>query len=247
MSDRISNEFSIGRILGNSFSILNKNIISFGIMALILMIPNAYFLILPLTGGVITLGAFDNVFGIITVTLLVQIIFSSLLTAMLVYGTFNSIRGQLVSFSQMLSKGLSIVFPVIGLSIVVFLIVGLGTILLIIPGIILFIMFYVAIPVKVIESAGISDCLTRSKSLTDGHKWGIFGLLVIVSIASAVLNMAATSSIAMMGSFIIPSVLLYVLTAYITAFGAVMSAMVYYELRSEKEGIDIDQLSEVFA
>ncbi len=76
---------------------------------------------------------------------------------------------------------------------------------------------------------------------------GGFGLLVIVSITSAVLNMAATSSIAMMGSFIIPSILLYVFTAYITAFAAVMSAMVYYELRSEKEGIDIDQLSEVFA
>ncbi len=173
MSDRISSEFSIGRILGNSFSILNKNIISFGIMALILMIPNAYFLILPLTGGVITLGGFNNFFGIIAVTLLVQMVFSSLLTAMLVYGTFNSIRGQQVSFSQMLSKGLSIVFPVIGLSIVVFLIVGLGTILLIIPGIILLIMFYVAIPVKVIEGVGISDCLTRSKSLTDGHKWGV--------------------------------------------------------------------------
>ncbi len=247
MSDQIPSEFSIGRILGNSFSILNKNIISFGIMALILMIPNAYFLILPLTGGVITLGAFDNSFGIIAITLMVQMIFSSLLTAMLVYGTFNSIKGQQVSFSQMLSKGLSIVFPVIGLSIVIFMIVALGTILLIIPGIILFTMFYVAIPVKVIESVGISDCLTRSKSLTDGHKWGIFGLLVIISIASAILNMAVTSSIVMMGSFIIPSILLYVLTAYITAFAAVMSAMVYYELRSEKEGIDIDQLSEVFA
>lgn len=232
MSDQISSEFSIGRVLANSFLILNINIVSFGIMALILTIPNGYFLISSLTGEAVTVGGIDNVFAVMGITLLVEIVFISLLTAMLVYGTFNSMRGQQVSFSHMLSKGLSIVFPVIGLSIVIGLIVGLGTLLLIIPGLYFYIMYYVAIPVKVIEGAGIGDCLSRSKNLTDGHKWGIFGLLWIFIIGFTILYMIAEAVVGMMGSILVSAILLFLLTAYITAFGAVMSAVVYYELRS---------------
>ena len=193
----LTREFSVGRVLANSFSTLNSNLPSFGLLALILMIPNAYFIIAPLGGSPVTLGDISN--------------------------------------------------PLAIAAIIIGFIIALGMFLLIVPGVILAIMFYVAIPVRVVEGRNIGDCLSRSEKLTKGHRWSIFGLLVLVVIISTLINAVAGGLMAIIGNLPLMGTILYIVSAYITAFGSVISAMVYYELRAAKEGVDIDELSQVFA
>ncbi|WP_339861347.1 hypothetical protein [Paremcibacter congregatus] len=243
----LTREFSVGRVLANSFSTLNSNLPSFGLLALILMIPNAYFIIAPLGGSPVTLGDISNPLAIAGVTMVLQVVFGSLLSAMLIYGTFESMKGHKVNIGDLISKGLAVVFPVVGLAIIIGFIIALGMILLIVPGVILAIMFYVAIPVRVVEGRNIGDCLSRSEKLTKGHRWSIFGLLVLVVIISTLINAVAGGLMAIIGNLPLMGTILYIVSAYITAFGSVISAMVYYELRAAKEGVDIDELSQVFA
>lgn len=247
MSDQFSSGFSIGRVLSSSFSVLNKNIVTFGILSLILTAPNGYFVIMSLTGDMVKIAGIENNIAVFALNILVQFIFNSLLAAMLIFGAFSSMRGRTFGFAELLSKGLSVLFPVLGLSVIVGVIVTIGIFLLIVPGIILMIMFYVAIPVKVVEGVGIGDCMSRSEKLTKGYRWEIFGLLFIIGIFSMMVNLIAGLLAGMMGDAVISSILVYIFTAYLAAFGAVLSAIVYYELRAEKEGVDIEALARVFA
>ena len=56
--------------------------------------------------------------------------------------------------------------------------VGIGFVLLVVPGLILACMFFVAVPVAVVERPGVFEALARSGRLTRGHRVPILGVLV---------------------------------------------------------------------
>jgi hypothetical protein len=122
-----------------------------------------------------------------------------------------------------------------------------GLIVFVIPAIVIFVIWYVAVPACVIERRDAIESLSRSQELTRGHRWAIFGLLLIVAIASGI-GSYLLESVAMLvlGSTIaaIVSALWSVLTS---AYGAVALTVVYHDLRVEKEGVDAEQIAEMFA
>jgi hypothetical protein len=71
---------------------------------------------------------------------------------------------------------------VVGLSLLVGLAAGLACLLLIVPGVILFIMWSLAVPAKVLENKGVTDAMSRSSDLAK-NDWGrifVIWLLFIV-------------------------------------------------------------------
>ena len=80
-----------------------------------------------------------------------------------------------------------------GTALLGYFLVGLASILLLIPGIVVLCMFYVAIPVAVVERMGASDALSRSKALTAGHKMTIFGLTLLSGLVFFVVFFLITS------------------------------------------------------
>jgi hypothetical protein len=59
-----------------------------------------------------------------------------------------------------------------------------GLILLIVPGVILYVMWSVAAPALVEERLGPVEALGRSRELTRGARWKVFGLLLVVTVIS---------------------------------------------------------------
>ena len=173
-----------------------------------------------------------------------------ILQGVVLFVTISRLNGKSVDISQAFAAGLRFFFPILGVSILTGLGVALGMILLVVPGIILSIMWVVAVPVVVAEKVGVMGSLQRSRDLTRGNRWKIFGLIVI---AASVINMALGGvGGAMAGSVATPgapaallavTALVAVVTAVISAAGA---ALIYYELRSSKEGVGAEQIASVF-
>ena len=140
---------------------------------------------------------------------------------------------------------------VLGVAIVAGIILILGFIALIIPGFIVMTMFWVVVPVAVIERQGVGSSLSRSRFLTYGHRWAIFGIVILLGLAQGL-------SQALAQTLLLPSIPLRVqdllpwlfgdllITAFFAALAAVTVGVGYYLLRSEKEGADIKTIAAVF-
>jgi hypothetical protein len=178
---------------------------------------------------------------------LLQIFCAPVATAAITYGVYQQMRGASPSISACLQVGLSTLFPLVGLAIVQGLGIFLGLLACVIPAIILTVRWAVAVPAKVEERVSVSDALSRSTFLTEGYRWQVFGVLVIIgainiglTIVLVLIFAAKTQS----GGFQFAASLLSIVT---TGLSATASAVMYYRLRGVKEGIDVDQISSVFA
>jgi hypothetical protein len=77
---------------------------------------------------------------------------------------------------------------------------AIGFVLLIIPGLILLVLWSVVAPVTVLERPGVFAAFGRSRELVRGNGWNVFGVIVIVFVAVAVISVAAGLASASLGS-----------------------------------------------
>lgn len=245
-------QFSIGRVIGSSFGVYARNFISFTILALLIGVIS---LVLGLTiaEDPAALAAGQINYMATGVGFLGLMVVNGLTQAAIIYGTFQDLRGQKAGLGDCIARGLTTVIPVIVGSILFSLAVGFASLLLLIPGIILALMWWVYIPVIVVEGKGITGSFGRSSELTSGRRWHILGLIVIVILisfaAQFVFGFVTVFAITLSGATdvtVIAAVIEYVATSLVTAFGAVLVAVGYYYLRAEKEGIDVNQIAAVF-
>jgi len=254
MAEPGSPAFSIGRVLGQGFGVFARNFISFTLLALLIglidLLARIFYFIPNQVGapGEFRVTGFD-VIALIFVTLLTY----SLTQATIIYGTFQDLRGDKAQIGSCVVHGLTSMFPVIIGSIILSIAVGLASLLVLIPGLILMAMWWVYIPAIVIERKSISAGFGRSVELTRGRGWAIFGIIIIILILSAgvtfVTHITSMSLIRISSSTHIslaPLILDYVGRSLTAAFGAVVVAVGYYHLRTEKEGIDVNQIASVF-
>lgn len=202
------------------------------------------FVIVALTGSCIMLG-----------NLLVQ--------AAIVRALMAHARGDRVSLRGCLAGSFGKVVPLIGLSLLMALGMIIGLVVLIVPAIIFSIIWSVAAPALVVEKLGIFAALGRSMSLSEGHRWRVFGLMALVLLfywafwtTMAFLFEAAGwagGSLLSDGGGLSTAAdivgALFSLAAWTLAlalWGAI-SASLYLELRTVREGPLTGDLAEVFA
>jgi hypothetical protein len=82
-------------------------------------------------------------------------------------------------------------WPLVAVSILFGLGLAVGFILLIIPGLILMVIWSVVAPVTVLERPGPFVAFGRSRELVRGNGWNVFGVIVLVFLAVAVVSIAA--------------------------------------------------------
>ena len=234
-------DFRVGNVLLRGLRILAHNFAPFALLALAFTAPPfIYAWVSPVAeAGAVTTGA-------IAISL-VDVLLTYLLTAALVYGTVRELRGSRASLSESVSRGLGLVFPVVGVAVVAGIATAVGSLLLVIPGLIVASMLWVAVPVAVVERPGVFASLRRSAELTKGKRWQVFGIIVIIFLF-AVVAAAITGAIidAVTQSPTVVSLMSWVITALFTALYAVVSAVSYHDLRIAKEGGDVQQIAAVF-
>jgi len=153
------------------------------------------------------------------------------------------------SFSKVKNQ----ILGVMGLSLLVGLVAGLACLALIVPGVLLFIMWSLAVPAKVLENLGVSDAMSRSMELTKGSRGRIFviGLLIIVLslgmswllqwpilIAAGVSAKGALRGISV-GWQVASLVATFISECLVGPLATIAFSLVYYDQRVRKEAFDL--------
>jgi uncharacterized membrane protein len=235
-----SGEFRIGDVFSKTATLLSRNFLIFFVVALVASLPRLLWAGMEVqTGGIFPWGRFFGGFALF-------LILNTLAQAVIVYGAFQVMRGRPVNLGECLRVGFSRFFPIIGLIICAYLAIWIGLILLIVPGIILGIMWYVGTPVCVVEQKGPLASLGRSSELTKGHRWKIFGMVLLLIIVAAIVGGIIVALLGLTGSSVLATLGTLVWNGVWGAFYAIFGVVTYHDLRVAKEGVDTDQIASVF-
>lgn len=244
-------EFRVGRVLGEAFNVLFKDLWKFLLLALVALLPSA--LLVAAFGGQASGGFgapspdFDTApFTILLIDIPLGILCYALSQAGTLYGAFQDMRGRPFDLGTAFAVAFRRFFPVLGVAICFGLAVGLASILLLVPGLMVLSAFYVALPACVMEGLGPFDSLSRSGALTKGQRWRVFGIFVVIIVVSMIVGALLQVIAVAIGGGIAGIVVNFVWNALYAAYNSVAIAVMYHDLRVLKEGIDIDRIAAVF-
>jgi hypothetical protein len=237
---------SIGGVFGRTFSALGANLVTFLVIAFLILLP-LFLFNLAVGGGLAVnpLVAGPSYY----IGLLLSMVLSYTAMGAMVYGTVAYLSGQKASLGDCLGRGLSAVLPVILVAILITIMTGIGMLLLVVPGLIVLVMTAAAVPAAVVERPGIWGSVKRSAELTKGNRWRVFALLIIFYLVLMAigwaLQFAGLPVLAPDGSMA-SIVMIYVWGGVTTTFFAVFGAVIYHDLRVAKEGVSASQIAAVF-
>ena len=248
----------IGRVVKNTFGVIGRNLRELLLLAAVLVgVPGALlgwvqFSMSPQAGEMGPISMVTTVIAGIAGYIL-TVIGSALLQASVTRVAVADLNGERVSAFEQARKSTASILPLIGVSFLATLGVLFGMLFLFVPGVILAVLWSVSQPVCVVERPGVFASLARSRNLTRGYRWPIFGLFVVYLIAYSVVSMViggvigaillAGGSAAVAVSTIVISVITSIAGSMLGVAGV---AAIYYELRAAKEGVGVDQLAAVF-
>ena len=167
-------------------------------------------------------------------------------TAIVLYAAFQDMRGQPVEIGPSIARALARFPTLVGLTLLMTVAVMLGFVLLIVPGIIMMVMWYLAVPVCMVEKTGPVRSLDRSQRLTKGHRWKLFGLYLFVVILGSIGDSVSAGVGAALARDVGSVLLQTVWQGISQALSSIMIVVAYYQLRVAKEGVDIDLIASVF-
>jgi len=243
----VEGELRVGHVFSSAWDIFSANFARFFAIGLVVALPNLLLLM--------TVPTETNAFGTtpapaalgwrVFIGLAIMMVLNLMSQAVILYIAFQYLRGQQVSMGEALQRGLARFLPILGLVILFGLGIWVGFLLLIIPGIMLMVRWSVAVPACVLEGTGPVASLGRSAALTKGHRWKIFGIFLLIWIASLVvatlLGLIANQFGRMANLFAN-----FFWTGLWAAYFNSVLVMVYHDLRVAKEGVDVDQIAAVF-
>jgi hypothetical protein len=256
IADSAATHFDIGRVVGRTFSVIKNNLITFGALSLIVALPylavtwnSARF-----RAGLFRDGRFDSdAMTFVAVSWFIYLLSTFLLQATVIHATVAYLNEKPAPVASCLATGLSSLLQLILITVLMFSALIAGMMLFVIPGIILAIMWFVAVPACVVERTGVIGAFRRSRELTRGHRWAIFGLYVVFLIFSIGLAAALQTPTTVEGAVSAaanPSIAQISISVTVTTFtstvGSTLVASIYYELRQIKDGIGPEALASVF-
>jgi MFS family permease len=247
-------DFRIGQVFSRAWSVFSGNFLKFMVVTGIASLPP---LLIPQPSPATPENPFGGVGLTFFLVMFLTIVLGMLSQAIVLYGAFQDMRGRPVSLADCLKVGLHRFFPIVGLALSEGVAVMLASMLLIVPGMILYMMWFVATPVCVVEQLGPFRSLGRSRELTKGHRWKLFGLMLVILIPALIVGAILGVVIAILGTggFLSMSTALatplgqvvnLIWSAAWSAFYAVMVVVTYHDLRVAREGIDTEQIAAVF-
>lgn len=183
--------FTIGNVFGTLFSTLGSAfgpllavtaILHLG-LAIVLFVPNLLLVKSGATSGV------GGVWALLMLPLLIVNYLAWVTHWCAVIDIFlRKAANKPIRIGEVLRNGLVNTFPV--LLIMVLWLLGLftGYMLLVVPGTIFAVVFQVTVPAYIGDKPGIFGAFSRSRDLTRGHRWGIFGLMLLINISFWILG-----------------------------------------------------------
>ena len=179
------------------------------------------------------------------VTAIITIITGAILQAALIRGAAQATVGDAVDVQSSYKWGLRKFGWVLVVSIAIGIMVLIGFILLIVPGVILLTRFTAAIPALVIENRT-GDAIDRSWNLTKGHFWHVLGTVFVAGLIGAVVGGIISTIGTIAGtSWFTDWVFGSIGQIVVAPFSALVSIILYLDLRARTEGLTVAALRTV--
>jgi hypothetical protein len=247
-------DFRVGQVFSRAWSVFSGNFLTFVLVTGVANLPS---LLVPQPTPGDVANPFQNV-GLTLLGALLMVVLGTISQAVVLFAAFQVMRGRPIDLGESVRIGLRRFFPIVGLAISMSLAVGFASLLLLIPGLMLFMMWFVATPVCVVEQLGPFRSMGRSRALTKGHRWKLLGLTLLIMvpaiIVGAIMGVVVVSTLGS-GGFLamttalgstLGKVVNLIWSAVWTAFYAIVIVVAYHDLRVAKEGVDTDQIAAVF-
>jgi Membrane domain of glycerophosphoryl diester phosphodiesterase len=233
---------TLGEILSAAFNIYKANASKLMLIVAVVVVPLSF--IGALFSGVVFAGTthtetnllgaqvvvVDRAFGLFLagalVTAVISVIIWAMLQAAIVRAAAQATIGDAVDPEESYRFGFKRLGSVILVSLLVGLAVAFGLLLLIVGAIIFAVLFSVSIPALIVENRRGTDAMSRSWNLVKGHFWHALGVILVAGLITG----AISGIIGAIGQ---------ILTA---PFTALVSVLLYLDLRSRSEALSADTL-----
>lgn len=254
---------SVGGVFGRSANVIKANpVATLGTSFVLMALPQLLFQQVSVAGGIVQ-DLQAGLYAAAAVYLLVVALLWLVASGALVQATIAHDQGRKADLADILRAGGLRALPLFAVYLLFTIGVTIGTMLLVVPGVMLAVMWSVSLPAVVAERTGVFGAFGRSRALTKGARWQVFGILllafVIYTLASAAVGVA---SVAGAGSFaavangaqvaaprmpLLAQLLQAVVTTVMLTWFTTVGASLFVELRHWKDGPDADRLADIFA
>lgn len=254
LAGRRGGDVEIGRVLDRLLEVVRANaptlLIAGGVLVVLPTFIYGLLRILELieAPGDSLLAAVRGAPGEALITGLLSVVYSAaaIQTALLHFA------GRRATRAEAFGAGGRFFFPLLGVGLATSIVIAIGLIFLVVPGLILLTMWIVAGPARVAENVTVAEAIDRSDKLTDGHRWPVFGLILIgwtICLVASFVGGAAGELIDRTAGGAFATEL--VINPLVQLLGAILSsvggAALFEELRIIKDGPNPDRLAEIFA
>jgi hypothetical protein len=246
----------LGDILSAAFEIYKSNAAKLIVIVAVVVVP-LQFLSKLLTGVVFASKKEQILVGNLSITttaprsfgvailvsligLLITVVITSALQAAITRAAAQTTVGEPVDVAESYRFGFKRLGAVLATSIVVGIVVVVGFLLLIVPGVYFLTIFAVAIPVVVIEGQGVGAAMSRSAALAKGNFWHVLGTVVVAAILAGIVS----GIIGAIGghNWFVSWIFVSIGTIITAPFQALVSVLLYLDLRTRAESLTASQL-----
>ena len=254
-----SGEFRIGHVFSQAAAVLSRNFLIFFVVALIAGSTRLLFT---------TVGT-AAVLSRVPLGLSLSFVLSLLGQAIVVYAAFQDMRSRPVDIGEALHVALRRFLSIIGIAMCmgfafivvlalpaalagffmrphVYVAISIAVAIGIVAAVFLLTMWIVAIPACVVERRGPLSSIGRSSNLTKGHRWKVFGMLVLLFAVAALIGGVVRGLVGLAGSSTLATLGNLAWIGLWGAFYATIVVVTYHDLRVAKEGVDVNQIASVF-
>ena len=236
--------FSIGGVFSRSFAAWKRNWPFLLVVAVLALLPG--FLVS------VTLPPRTGFFKDATrVDRALDSILAYVAAGLVTVSVLDQLRGRPRNNRRSLAVGGSRIWALIWTGFGTGFVTGVLLLLCVVPGLIAIVRWVLVAPIVILEPG--VDAWARSSALTKGHRWELFGILAILQGGMTVLFAVIGAVVGLRAARLPPGesrLLFDAITALpsvlFLSFRSVVHAVLYEQLRAEKEGVDVTQLAAVF-
>lgn len=257
----------VGELLDLTFNLYFRNILRFALTAAIVLVPvigiSLIVYLIALSAdpasdpGFLELG--DNTaavnYGAYTtatvISIALQVLSFWIVAGATVKAVADAYRGRDVMPGSSVVAALRRMHSLIWIAILFTLGVTVASFFLLLPGIYLFVAWSLAVPVLMVDGIKGTKAIRRSMRLIRSHWWKIFAVylvgvivLIVVQIGTtAIAELLAGSTESAEAFEVISHAVQAVLAVFSTPFQAALIAVVYFDMRVRKEGLDLEVMA----
>jgi hypothetical protein len=250
-----ASSFRVFRALGLASKAWLRNFVPFTLLALVVYSPVLFWAFkLPSADAIESTSQLNSYVTFFERGVFLLMGLSALLSPLITYRVIQDMNGVRVPLMQSIKFGLRGIVPALLFAAVIALLsllpMGGGLI-----GAVVTCYWFVAAPVAVVENQGVSWSFSRSAHLTAGRRGGIFGLVFLINlvlialvavIVAPLFHARDMELVAIVGKLRSSSILIVAVLGVYQLFLGIVQAVSYSLLRADKDGVNNEDLAQVF-